>query len=89
MSILSKPYFHDEEAAIAHLESIVWADGITCPKCGTVDKSGKLQGKTARPGLRKCYACRKQFTVKVGILLGIQGKRLTYKGPSGPVAYTE
>jgi transposase-like protein len=33
---------------------------------GVIDKSGKLQGKTARPGLRKCYACRKQFTVKVG-----------------------
>ena len=66
MSVLSKPYFHDEQSAIDHLESILWADGVVCPKCGTVDRSGKLQGKTARPGLRKCYACRKQFTVKVG-----------------------
>lgn len=66
MSILTKAYFHDEAAAIAYLESIVWRDGIVCPKCGVLDNSGKLQGKTARPGLRKCYACRKQFTVKVG-----------------------
>ena len=66
MSILSKPYFHNEAAAIAHLEGIIWANGIVCPKCGTVDRSGKLEGKTARAGLRKCYSCRKQFTVKVG-----------------------
>lgn len=66
MSFLSKPYFHNEAAAIAHLEGIIWANGIVCPKCGTVDRSGKLEGKTARPGLRKCYSCRKQFTVKVG-----------------------
>lgn len=66
MSILSAPYFHNEKAAIKHLESIVWADGIVCPKCGTVDNSGELKGKSTRPGLRKCYACRKQFTVKVG-----------------------
>lgn len=66
MSILSKPYFHNEEAAVKHLESIVWANGIVCPKCGTIDGSGELKGKTARPGLRKCYSCRKQFTVKVG-----------------------
>jgi transposase-like protein len=66
MSILSKPYFHNEEAAYAHLESIVWANGITCPKCGVADRSGKLNGTGLRIGLRKCYACRKQFTVKVG-----------------------
>jgi hypothetical protein len=27
---------------------------------------GRLNGKTSRPGLRKCYACRKQFTVRIG-----------------------
>lgn len=66
MSILSKPYFHDEAAAVKHLESIVWARGVVCPHCGTIDGSGELKGKTARAGLRKCYSCRKQFTVKVG-----------------------
>lgn len=66
MSKLSSPEFHDEEAAIAHLESIVWADGAVCPHCGSVERLGRLKGKTARPGLWKCYNCRKQFTVKVG-----------------------
>ena len=27
MSVLSKPYMHDEAAAFAHVESIIWPDG--------------------------------------------------------------
>ena len=27
---------------------------------------GRLAGKTTRPGLCKCYACQKPFTVKIG-----------------------
>ena len=65
MSVLSKPYFHCEEAAFAHLESILWADGIVCPHCGSVSGRHYDLGKT-RIGLRKCSDCRKQFTVKVG-----------------------
>jgi hypothetical protein len=30
-----------------------------------VDRIGKLQGKSTRPGVYKCYQCRKPFTVKV------------------------
>jgi len=66
MSILSKPYFHDEKAAYAYLESIVWADGAFCPHCGNAGKIYALEGKTTRIGLKKCGECRKQFTVKVG-----------------------
>ena len=53
MSILSAPYFHNEDAAIAHLESIVWANGINCPKCGVIDEHYKIAGKTSpsRPPL--------------------------------------
>jgi transposase-like protein len=29
---------------------------------------GKLAGKTTRPGLYKCYACRKPFTVRMGTI---------------------
>ena len=29
---------------------------------------GRLTGKTSRPGLRKCYACRKTFTVRIGTI---------------------
>ena len=78
MSVLSSPHFHDEAKAFEYLESIVWADGVTCPHCGTVggrvyDLSGvrtkpskkSPEGKL-RHGLKKCGECRKQFTVKVG-----------------------
>jgi len=71
MSILSKAYFHDEQAAFDKLESIVWPDGPTCPKCGAVDRINRLKGVKdkkgrVRPGLWKCYHCRGQFTVRVG-----------------------
>ncbi|WP_088255298.1 IS1595 family transposase [Fimbriiglobus ruber] len=66
MSVLSAPHFHNEEAAILHLESILWPNGANCPHCGSVERLNKLKGKSVRPGLWKCYACRKQFTVKVG-----------------------
>jgi len=71
MSILAKKYFHDEEAAFCHLESILWADGTVCPHCGSIDRAGKLNGVAGkngkvRHGLWKCYGCRKQFTVRVG-----------------------
>jgi transposase-like protein len=69
-SVLNFPHFHDETAAYAYVESILWADGPVCPHCGNCDaaKIGKLNGKTTRAGLRKCYECRKPFTVKVGTI---------------------
>lgn len=68
MSILSEPHFHDETAAIARLERIVWPNGVVCPHCGNVDagRFTKHKGKTARPGLRTCLECKRQFTCKVG-----------------------
>jgi len=66
VSVLSAPYFHDEKAAFAKLESIVWANGPVCPHCGGVERIGKLEGSATRIGVHKCYQCRKQFTVKVG-----------------------
>lgn len=68
MSILSRPEFHNEEAAYAYVEARVWANGRVCPHCGVVDKSGKLGGKSTRVGTYKCYACRKPFTVKIGTI---------------------
>ena len=68
MSILSAPYFHDEEAAYEFVEARVWPDGRVCPHCGGVDHSGKLNGKSTRIGVYKCYDCRKPFTVKVGTI---------------------
>lgn len=68
MSILSAPHFHNEEAAYAFVEARIWANGRVCPKCGTIDESGPLKGKSTRIGVYKCYACRKPFTVKVGTI---------------------
>lgn len=66
MSILNAPYFQDEEAAYAKLESIIWPHGPVCPHCGTMEKIKRMGGKATRPGLYKCYACRKQSRVTVG-----------------------
>lgn len=71
MSVLSKPYFHDEEAAFRYLESVVWQDGTVCPHCGNVDQARLYRiapnpEKRVRFGLWKCGECRKQFTAKVG-----------------------
>ena len=65
-SILSAPHFHDEQAAYDFVEARIWPNGRVCPKCGVIDQSGPLKGKSTRIGVYKCYACRKPFTVKVG-----------------------
>jgi transposase-like protein len=65
ISAMSATYLHDEGAAFAHLESILWSEGPVCPHCGSV--SGKHYDlRKTRIGLRKCSDCRRQFTVKIG-----------------------
>ncbi|RCW85095.1 IS1595 family transposase [Paracoccus lutimaris] len=79
MSVLSKPYMHDEAAAFAHVESIIWPDGPVCPHCGNCGKVYVLTGVRSKPskknpegverhGLKKCAECRKQFTVRIGTI---------------------
>jgi transposase-like protein len=68
VSYFSAPHFHDEQAAIDFVEARVWAKGRPCPHCGVIGESGRLQGKSTRLGLWKCYACRKPFTVKIGTI---------------------
>ncbi len=58
-SILSAPHFQDEEAAYAFVESKLWPRGATCPHCGGVERNKKMQGKSTRIGVYKCYDCRK------------------------------
>jgi transposase-like protein len=68
-AVLTAPQFHNEEAAFAHVEKVLWPNGPTCPHCGaTGEHIGRLTGKTSRLGLRKCYACRDTFTVRVGTI---------------------
>ena len=66
MSVLNAAHFHNEAAAYKFVEARVWPEGPVCPHCGGVERIGKLEGKSTRPGVYKCYQCRKPFTVKVG-----------------------
>jgi transposase-like protein len=67
-SVLDEPRFRSEAAAYAYVEAMLWSKGRVCPKCGVVDRSGPLNGKSTRIGVYKCYACRKPFTVKIGTI---------------------
>lgn len=79
MSALSAPCMHDEAAAFAHVETMLWPDGPVCPSCGSVDAAYELKGVRTKPskknpegkvrhGLKKCKACGKQFTVRIGTI---------------------
>jgi transposase-like protein len=70
LAALAKEY-SDENAARVLFERMRWPNGAVCPHCGGADPykfmSRQTTGKRpARPGLWKCRACRKQFTVTVG-----------------------
>ncbi len=79
MSVLSKPYFHDEAAAFAFVEGIIWNGQPSCPHCGVVGRAYALKNVRSKPskknpegvvrhGLKKCGACRAQFTVRKGTI---------------------
>lgn len=65
---LNQPQFQDPDKAREYLESQVWPSGRICPHCGVIGEHYVLSGKSARPGLYKCQACREPFTVTVGTL---------------------
>src|ERR1700687_2995490 len=64
-SAINFPHLNNEEAAFRYVETQLWPDGPVCPFCGTVDEATLLKGKSTRPGLWKCRACRKPFTVRM------------------------
>jgi transposase-like protein len=64
--VLDQKHFHDEHAAYAYVEKRIWPNGPVCPHCGGVERIGKLQGKSTRIGVYKCYQCRKPFRATVG-----------------------
>src|SRR6185437_16915678 len=66
MSILSAPHFHNEAAAFARLEAIVWPQGPHCQRCGGYDRITDVKG--GRMGLRRCGPCKREFTVTVGTI---------------------
>jgi transposase-like protein len=75
---LTNPIYHDDDAARAHLESLLWPHGPSCPRCGVMeDRITKLQGKSTRPGVYKCKDCRKPFSVTVGTVMESSHVRLS------------
>jgi transposase-like protein len=71
MSVLSKPYFHDEQAAFDFVEGIIWKNGPVCPHCGCMGRISAIKPnpeKRVRYGLKKCGDCKKQFTVRIGTI---------------------
>ena len=67
-SVLSEKHFHNEASAYAFVEGLIWPNGPTCPHCGGVERISKMEGKSTRMGVYKCYQCRKPFTVKIGTI---------------------
>ncbi|MDP8994354.1 MAG: IS1595 family transposase [Pseudomonadota bacterium] len=65
---LTNPIYQDPNKAREYLEGIHWPNGPVCPHCGGSEKIRKLKGKSTRPGVYKCNACRKPFTVTVGTI---------------------
>jgi transposase-like protein len=65
---LQSPAFTNEIAAREAIEAVLWPHGPACPRCGSFDRIGKVDGKSARPGLYYCGECKRQFTVTVGTI---------------------
>jgi transposase-like protein len=71
MSILSARHFHDEAAAFAKVESVLWPQGPVCPSCGSMGRITHIKPnveKRVRMGLKKCGDCKRQFTVRIGTI---------------------
>jgi transposase-like protein len=60
--------FTDDNVAREAMEAVLWPHGPVCPRCGSLDRIGKVTGKSARPGLYYCGECKRQFTVTVGTI---------------------
>jgi transposase-like protein len=67
-SVLNALHFRDEKSAFAYVEAHLWPNGPVCPFCESGERVGRMGGTTTRPGLCKCYACRKPFTVRKGTI---------------------
>ncbi len=68
-TVLSAYHFYDEAAALALIEARIWQNGPACPRCGERNRIGRLNGKTTKLGMCKCYICRKPFTATMGTIM--------------------
>lgn len=68
--------YNNETDAYKKFESILWANGVTCPHCGSIGQAhlsiSKNGGRKTRKGniskrrVWKCHHCHKEFSVLVG-----------------------
>lgn len=65
---LTHPIYADPNEAREHLEALHWPNGPVCPRCGETERLKRASGKSTRPGVINCNACRKPFTVTVGTI---------------------
>jgi transposase-like protein len=56
-------FFTDADVCLSFVVQLRWANGITCPRCGSGDHSFL---STRR--IWKCKGCKKQFSVKLGTI---------------------
>jgi transposase-like protein len=66
MSPKSHSRFINADAARRHLEALLWQGDPVCPHCRITGKATALKGKSTRPGVYWCNACKKPFSVTVG-----------------------
>lgn len=58
--------FPNEEAARLYFERQRWADGVSCPHCGSLSVA---ECKDHRPMAYRCRDCRQHFSVRTGTVL--------------------
>jgi hypothetical protein len=56
-------WFHSEQACRDYIEKLRWADGLICPKCGTISQVARMSR-----GRLICPACRHQATATAGTI---------------------
>lgn len=67
MTTLANPIYTDENKARAYLEAQRWPTGVSCPRCGGLEKIASLGEQSAMgPGWFFCGDCNDKFTVRVG-----------------------
>jgi transposase-like protein len=64
---LTDPIFHDEDAALRHIEVSRWNGEPFCPHCGST-RVHRMAGKT-QAGMFLCNDCRDKFTVRTGTVM--------------------
>jgi transposase-like protein len=69
MTNLTDPIYTDADEARKHFERIYWPNGPVCSHCGVVNAATLVKGKSHRPGMYQCNACRKPFTVTTGSVM--------------------